>query len=113
MPLKEVLQAWLDHQQEVLIRRSRHRLDKVLHRLEVLEGLLTVYLNIDKVIKIIRTKDKPKEELMKAFKLSEIQADAVLNMRLRALNKLQEIELKGEHDELSKERDDLEKLIKE
>ncbi len=112
MPLKEVLQAWLDHQQEVLIRRSQHRLEKVLHRLEVLEGFLTVFLNIDKVIKIIRTKDKPKEELMKAFKLSEVQAEAILNMRLRALNKLQEIELKGEHDELSKERDDLEKLIK-
>jgi topoisomerase-4 subunit A len=112
MPLKDVLQSWLDHQQEVLVRRSRHRLGKVLHRIEVLEGLLTVYLNVDKVIKIIRTKDKPKEELIKEFKLTEIQAEAILNMRLRALNKLQEIELKGEHDELAKERDDLEKLIK-
>ncbi len=112
MPLKEVLQAWLDHQQEVLVRRSRHRLDKVVHRLEVLEGFLIVYLNVDKVIKIIRTKDKPKEELIKEFKLTENQAEAILNMRLRALNKLQEIELKTEHDALSKERDDLEKLIK-
>ncbi len=112
MPLKEVLQAWLDHQQEVLVRRSRHRLAKVLNRIEVLEGFLTVFLNVDKVIKIIRTKDKPKEELIKEFKLTEIQAEAILNMRLRALNKLQEIELQGEHDELSKERDDLEKLIK-
>ncbi len=112
MSLKEVLQSWLDHQQVVLVRRSQHRLEKVLHRLEVLEGFLTVYLNVDKVIKIIRTKDKPKEELIKAFKLTEVQAEAILNMRLRSLNKLQEIELKGEHDELSKERDDLQKLIK-
>lgn len=112
MPLKEALRAWLDHQQEVLVRRSRHRLDKVLHRLEVLDGLLIVYLNIDKVIKIIRTADKPKEKLISTFKLTEVQAEAILNMRLRALNKLQEIELKSEHDDLSKERDDLEKLIK-
>lgn len=112
LSLKEVLRAWLDHQQVVLVRRSQHRLEKVLHRIEVLDGFLTVYLNVDKVIKIIRTKDKPKEELMKEFKLSEIQAEAILNMRLRALNKLQEIELQGEHDALSKERDELEKLIK-
>ena len=112
MSLKEVIQAWLDHQQEVLVRRSRHRLEKVLHRLEVLEGFLTVYLNVDKVIKIIRSEDKPKEKLIATFKLSDVQAEAILNMRLRSLNKLQEIELQGEHDELSKERDDLEKLIK-
>jgi len=112
MPLKEVLQAWLDHQQVVLVRRAQFRLDKVVHRLEVLVGLMIVYLNLDKVIHIIRTADKPKEELMAEFKLTEIQADAILNMRLRALNKLQEIELKSEHDELEKERDELEKLIK-
>lgn len=112
MPLKEVLQSWLDHQQVVLVRRSRFRLEKVLHRLEVLEGFLTVYLNVDRVIKIIRTKDKPKEELIKEFKLSEVQAEAILNMRLRSLNKLQEFELKGELDELSTERDELQKLIK-
>ena len=112
MGLKDVLQSWLNHQQEVLVRRSNHRLEKVLHRLEVLDGFLTVYLNIDKVIQIIRTKDEPKAELIKAFKLTEIQAEAILNMRLRALNKLQEIELKGEHDALSKERDELQKLIK-
>jgi topoisomerase-4 subunit A len=94
------------------VRRSNFRLEKVLHRLEVLEGFLTVYLNVDRVIKIIRTKDKPKEELIKEFKLSEVQAEAILNMRLRSLNKLQEIELQGEHDELSKERDELQKLIK-
>lgn len=112
MPLKEVIQAWLDHQQVVLVRRSQFRLGKVLNRIEILEGFLTVYLNVDKVIKIIRTKDKPKDELIKEFKISEVQAEAILNMRLRALNKLQEIELKGELDELSKERDELQKLIK-
>jgi len=112
MGLKAAIQAWLDHQQVVLVRRSQHRLEKVLYRLEVLEGFLTVYLNVDKVIKIIRTKDHPKEELIKEFKLTEIQAEAILNMRLRALNKLQEIELQTEHDELSKERDALDKLIK-
>ena len=112
MSIKQAIQAWLDHQQIVLVRKSQHRLAKVLNRIEVLQGFLIVYLNVDKVIKIIRTKDKPKEELMAAFKLTEIQADAVLNMRLRSLNKLQEIELKSEHDELALERDALEKLIK-
>lgn len=112
MGLKEVLQNWLEHQQDVLVRRSRFRLDKVLHRLEVLEGFLTVFLNLDRVIQIIRQEDKPKDVLMSEFKLTEVQAEAILNMRLRALNKLQEIELKAEHDELSKERDALEKLIK-
>jgi topoisomerase-4 subunit A len=112
MNLKEVLRAWLDHQQVVLVRRSQHRLEKVLHRLEVLEGYLIVYLNIDKVIKIIRTKDEPKPELIKAFKLTEIQAEAILNMRLRSLRKLEEMEIQGEHDKLTAERDELEKLIK-
>ena len=112
MNLKEVLRAWLDHQQDVLVRRSQYRLEKVLHRLEVLEGYLIVYLNIDKVIKIIRTKDEPKPELIKAFKLTEVQAEAILNMRLRSLRKLEEMEIQGEHDNLSAERDDLDKLIK-
>jgi topoisomerase IV subunit A len=112
MNLKEVLQAWLDHQQEVLVRRSQHRLEKVLHRLEVLEGFLIVYLNIDKVIKIIRFDEKPKEKLMSTFKLSDVQVEAILNMRLRSLHKLEEIEIKTEHDALSKERDELQKLIK-
>ena len=112
MNLKEVLRAWLDHQQNVLVRRSQHRLEKVLHRIEVLEGYLIVYLNIDKVIKIIREKDEPKIELMKAFKLSDVQAEAILNMRLRSLRKLEEMEIQGEHDSLSLERDELQKLIK-
>ena len=112
MNLKEVLRAWLDHQQVVLVRRSQHRLEKVLHRIEVLEGYLIVYLNIDKVIKIIREKDDPKAELMKVFKLSDVQAEAILNMRLRSLRKLEEMEIQGEHDNLSAERDELQKLIK-
>jgi topoisomerase-4 subunit A len=112
MNLKEVLQSWLNHQQEVLVRRSSHRLEKVKHRLEVLEGYLIVYLNIDKVIKIIRYEDEPKPALIKAFKLTEVQAEAILNMRLRSLRKLEEMEIQGEHDKLTKERDELEKLIK-
>jgi topoisomerase-4 subunit A len=96
----------------VLVRRSNFRLEKVLHRIEVLEGYLIVYLNIDKVIKIIREKDEPKAELMKAFKLTDVQAEAILNMRLRSLRKLEEMEIQGEHDALSKERDELQKLIK-
>src|SRR6185436_18655567 len=80
--------------------------------IEVLEGYLIVYLNIDKVIKIIRTKDEPKPELMKAFKLTDTQAEAILNMRLRSLRKLEEIEIRTEHKSLSEERDELQKLIK-
>ncbi|MEZ5813709.1 MAG: DNA topoisomerase IV subunit A [Alphaproteobacteria bacterium] len=112
MNLKEVLQAWMNHQKEVLVRRSAYRLEKVLHRLEVLEGYLVVYLNIDEVIRIIRFEDEPKQELMKVFGLSEVQVEAVLNLRLRRLHKLEEVEIKGEHAELCAERDELEKLIK-
>lgn len=111
MNLKEVLQAWMDHQQVVLVRRSQHRLEKVLHRLEVLEGYLVVYLNIDEVIRIIRFEDDPKAELMSKFDLSEVQVEAILNLRLRRLHKLEEMEIKGEHEKLTEERDALEKLI--
>jgi topoisomerase-4 subunit A len=111
MPLKDVLQAWLNHQQEVLVRRSTHRLEKVIHRLEVLAGYLIVYLNIDEVIRIIRKSDEPKPALMKKFGLTEIQAEAVLNIRLRSLAKLEEIEIRKEHDELTREKEQLEKLI--
>ncbi len=111
MGLKQVLQCWLEHQKEVLVRRSTHRLEKVKHRIEVLEGYLIVYLNIDEVIRIIRTEDEPKPVLMKTFKLTDVQAEAILNMRLRSLRKLEEMEIQGEHDDLSKERDELEKLI--
>ena len=112
MNLKEALQNWLDHQQVVLVRRSQFRLEKVLHRLEVLEGYLIVFLNIDEVIRIIRFEDDPKQCLIDTFKLSVVQVEAILNLRLRRLHKLEEIEIRSEHDELTKERDELEKLIK-
>ena len=88
MDLREVLQSWLDHRREVLLRRSNQRLAKIADRLEILDGYMIAFLNIDEVIRIIRFEDHPKQELMKAFKLTERQADAILNMRLRALNKL-------------------------
>src|SRR6202035_2905345 len=88
--LAECLREWLDHLREVLLRRSNFRKEQIEHRLEVLGGYLIAYLNIDKVIKIIRTEDEPKPALIKAFKLTEIQADAILNMRLRSLRKLEE-----------------------
>ena len=111
MSLKEVLQAFIDHRQEVLQRRSQHRLEQIAHRLEVLEGLLVAYLNLDEVIEIVRYDDDPKAKLIKKFKLSEVQADAILNMRLRSLRKLEEIEIKKEHGGLTKEQADLEKLL--
>jgi topoisomerase-4 subunit A len=99
----EVLKEWLDHRREVLIRRSRHRLAEIEHRLEVLGGLLVAYLNLDKVIKIIRTEDEPKPVLIKTFKLTDLQADSILNMRLRNLRKLEEMEIRGEDKELRAE----------
>jgi topoisomerase-4 subunit A len=111
MNIKEVLQHWMNHQKEVLVRRAQFRLEKVLHRIEVLAGYLIVYLNIDEVIRIIRFEDEPKANLMDTFKLSDVQAEAILNLRLRRLHKLEEMEIQTEHDALSKERDELEKLI--
>ncbi|MAE51499.1 MAG: DNA topoisomerase IV subunit A [Micavibrio sp.] len=111
MGLKEVLRAWMEHQKEVLVRRSSHRLEKVLARIEVLEGYLIVYMNIDEVIRIIRFEDEPKMKLIETFNLTENQAEAVLNLRLRRLHKLEEMEIKGEHEKLSAERDELQKLI--
>ncbi|MBT4739807.1 MAG: DNA topoisomerase IV subunit A, partial [Rhodospirillaceae bacterium] len=111
--LREVLQAYLDHRQDVLQRRSAHRLAKIEHRLEVLEGYLIAYLNLDEVIKIIRQKDEPKPVLMKRFKLTDVQAEAILNMRLRSLRKLEEMEIQGEHDKLSKEMKGLKALLKD
>jgi len=109
--LRQVLREWLDHRKEVLVRGSKHRLAKIDHRLEVLEGYLIVYLNLDKVIKIIREQEEPKPALMRAFKLTEIQAEAILNMRLRALRKLEEMEIRREHDALTKERKELKALL--
>jgi topoisomerase-4 subunit A len=111
MSLREVLNAFIGHRREVLERRSAHRLEKIATRLEVLEGYLAVYLNLDKVIRIIRTEDEPKPKLMKAFSLSEAQADAILNMRLRSLRKLEEMEIRAEHSSLSSEQKDLKKLL--
>ncbi|HYM18621.1 MAG TPA: DNA topoisomerase IV subunit A [Micropepsaceae bacterium] len=110
MSLREALQAFIDHRREVLARRTKHRLDKIADRLEVLDGYLAVYLNLDKVIRIIRTEDEPKPKLMKAFKLSDRQAEAILNMRLRALRKLEEMQIKEEHASLSKEQKELKRL---
>ena len=109
--LAEALREWLDHRREVLLRRSRHRLAAIEHRLEVLGGYLVAYLNIDKVIKIIREEDEPKPVLMKRFKLSDVQAEAILNMRLRNLRKLEEIEIKREDKSLREEKGEIEKLL--
>ncbi len=131
--LKEVLRAFMAHRQDVLLRRSQFRLDKIDHRLEVLEGFITAFLNLDRVIDIIRYDDEPKAALMredwskdhkrasseKDYKtpapgegeLSEVQVDAILNMRLRSLRRLEELELRNEFDELTKERADLEDLL--
>ncbi len=111
MSLAEVLLSFLEHRQEVLQRRSRYRLGKIENRLEVLDGYLIVFLNLDEVIRIIREEDHPKQELIKTFKLTEVQAEAILNMRLRSLRKLEEMELRTEHDKLSAEKADLEALL--
>src|SRR5262245_12397682 len=94
--LAECLREWLDHRRDVLLRRSKHRLGKIKHRLEILDGYLIAYLNIDLVIKIIRREDEPKPVLMKRFKLTDVQATAILDMRLRNLRKLEEFEIKKE-----------------
>ena len=109
--LAEALREWLDHRREVLLRRSSHRLAAIEHRLEVLGGYLVAYLNLDKVIKIIRSEDEPKPVLMKTFKLSEVQAEAILNMRLRNLRKLEEMEIRAEDQALREERTKLKALI--
>jgi len=109
--LAECLREWLDHLRDVLIRRSNYRKGQIENRLEILGGYLIAYLNIDKVIKIIRTEDEPKPVLMKTFKLSEVQAEAILNMRLRSLRKLEEMEIRGEDKELRKELKGLESLL--
>ncbi|GAB4068979.1 DNA topoisomerase IV subunit A [Ancylobacter sonchi] len=109
--LAEALREWLDHRRDVLLRRSRHRLAEIEHRLEVLGGYLIAYLNLDEVIRIIREEDEPKPALMARFELTEVQAEAILNMRLRSLRRLEEFEIRKEHDALSKEKDGIEKLL--
>ncbi|KPQ03353.1 MAG: topoisomerase IV subunit A ParC [Rhodobacteraceae bacterium HLUCCA12] len=131
--LKEVLRAFLDHRRDVLLRRSQHRLDKIDHRLEVLEGFIIAYLNLDRVIDIIRYDEAPRDALMRETwgrsfdralsekdyvppapgegELTEVQAEAILNMRLRSLRRLEEIELRKERDDLLKERAELDDLL--
>jgi topoisomerase-4 subunit A len=111
MGLKAVLKAYLDHRREVLIRRSQFRLDKIEKRLHLLDGYLIAYLNIDEVIRIIREEDHPKDVMMQRFGITEIQAEAVLNLRLRALRKLEEMEIRGEHDKLTEERSEIIALL--
>jgi topoisomerase-4 subunit A len=112
MSLGEVLQAFLDHRHEVLQRRSQHWLDKIDKRLEVLDGYLIAYLNLDEVIRIIRYEDEPKSQLMATFELSDDQAEAILNMRLRALRKLEEEGIRKEHAGLTDQRKELKRLLK-
>jgi topoisomerase-4 subunit A len=110
--LAEALTEWLTHRRDVLLRRSRYRLNQIEHRLEVLGGYLVAYLNLDKVIKIIRKEDEPKPVLMKTFRLSDVQADAILNMRLRNLRRLEEIEIRDEDKRLRAEKKSIEDLLR-
>ncbi|WP_234188477.1 DNA topoisomerase IV subunit A [Shinella sp. NM-101] len=111
MGLKDVLVEWLAHRREVLQRRSRHRLAAIDRRLEILGGYLIAYLNLDEVIRIIREEDEPKASLMETFSLTDVQAEAILNMRLRSLRKLEEFEIRTEFDNLSKEKAEIETLL--
>jgi topoisomerase-4 subunit A len=112
MSLPELLQAYLDYRREVLLRRSRFRLGNIEHRLEVLAGYLIAYLNLDELIRIFRKEDEPKPVMIKRFKLTDTQAEAILNMRLRALRRLEEMEIKREHDALGTEKKTLGQLLK-
>lgn len=111
MGLRQMLQAFLDHRREVVVRRARFRLDKIEARLHILDGLVIAFLNLDEVIRIVRYEDEPKARLIEAFALTDIQADAILNTRLRQLAKLEEMELRREHAELAEERDGLLKML--
>ena len=111
MGLKQALRAFLDHRREVLVRRARYRLGKIEARLHILEGMLIVFLNLDEVIRIVRYEDEPKQKLIATFALSDIQAEAVLNTRLRQLAKLEEMELRREHAGLAEERDGINAML--
>ena len=113
MGLREALQAFLNHRHDVLLRRSTHRLGKIEQRLEILDGFLIAYINLDALLKIIREEDDPKPRMMKRFGLTEVQAEAILNMRLRSLRKLEEMEIRNEHKKLSAERAELKRLLKD
>jgi topoisomerase-4 subunit A len=111
MGLKEVLSSWLAHQFEVLVRRAQHRIGKIDDRVELLEGYLVAYLNLDRVIEIIRTEDEPKPVMIAEFGLNDRQAEAILNMRLRSLRRLEEMQIRGEREGLIKEREELARLV--
>jgi topoisomerase-4 subunit A len=111
MSLREALAAWVEHQFVVLRRRSEHRLGKIADRIELLDGYLVAYLNLDRVIEIIRTEDEPKAVMIAEFRLTDRQAEAILNMRLRSLRRLEEFEIRGERDKLDKEREQLTLLL--
>ncbi len=111
LSLADALREWLAHRRDVLLRRSRHRLAEIARRLEILAGYLIAYLNLDEVIRIIREEDEPKASLIATFSLTDTQAEAILNMRLRSLRRLEEMEIRKEHDALSKEQDQLNKLV--
>ena len=111
MGLKELLQHWVASQIDILQRRSRHRLEQIARRLELVEGYIIAFLNLDRVIEIIRYEDEPKAVMMEEFSLTDRQAEAILNMRLRSLRKLEEMQLRQEKDDLLKEQDELEKLL--
>jgi topoisomerase-4 subunit A len=113
MGLRDVLRAFLDHRRDVLQRRTAFRLEKIAQRLDVLAGLLIVYLNLDEVIRIIRNEDDPKEKLIKRFKLNDVQAEAILNTRLRQLRKLEEMEIRREDAALREEQKDLQGLLED
>ena len=109
--LKLLLQEWILSQIEILVRRSQHRLDKIAARLELVGGYIIAYLNLDRIIEIIRTEDEPKPVMMAEFDLTDRQAEAILNMRLRSLRKLEEMELRRERDDLTAEQEELQKLL--
>ena len=111
MSLRDALRAWLEHRKEVLVRRTQHRLEQIAHRLEVLDGYIIAFLNLDEVIRIIREEDEAKAALIKRFKLTDVQAEAILNMRLRSLRRLEEIELRTEHKTLVEEQGHLTALL--
>ena len=109
--LVEILTEWLAYRRDTVRRRLNYRLEKVLKRLHILEGLLVAFLNIDEVIHIIRSEDEPKPVLMQRFGISDTQAEAILELKLRHLAKLEEVKIRGEQDELAKERDQLQALL--
>ena len=113
LDMREVLQQYLDHRHEILVRRNTYRKNQIERRLEILKGYLIAFLNLDEIIRIIREEDYPKQALMDTFDLSDIQADAILNMRLRSLRKLEEIEIRREFDTLSEELAEIQALLQD